>query len=159
MTRRGHYLFIRTENGYFLKAVGQIKYPVSSDLSLFLNKIFENQDFDYFLIDLTETQVLDSTNLGLLAKIARLMLESRNHKTMLISTSEDINELLQSIGYDQVFILVTNPEQLKPPVQISLKGNEVEQFARMAEIYYKVQKMIGGNEAEFVDVVDCLKLQ
>jgi anti-anti-sigma regulatory factor len=59
-----------------------------------------------------ETETIDSTNRSLLARIAKLMKQCGAPKVTLVSIDEDINRLLFSIGFDEVFDIVdaTGPE-------------------------------------------------
>jgi hypothetical protein len=61
------------------------------------------------VIDLTETRSIDSTTLGLLAKLSILSRQKVGLLPTVVTTHEDITRLLQSMGFDQVFNIVDRP--------------------------------------------------
>ena len=58
---------------------------------------------------LTEAQGIDSTNLGLLARIANPVQERFHHKTTLVSTNADVNRTLETMGFFEVFNVDQHP--------------------------------------------------
>ncbi|NIW77982.1 MAG: anti-sigma factor antagonist, partial [Calditrichae bacterium] len=70
-----------------LKFSGDIRYTMGCSLDDFLKKLFKRSDFETILIDLTETRSIDSTSLGLLAKIANFMQHQFHQKAPLVSTN------------------------------------------------------------------------
>jgi anti-anti-sigma regulatory factor len=60
------------------------------------------------VIDLTETRSIDSTTLGLLAKLS-IPVGKVGLLPTVVTTHEDITRLLQSMGFDQVFNIVDRP--------------------------------------------------
>ena len=101
-------------NTYCIRLVGDIRYyAMSCSLDAFLDALFQRQDFDEIVVDLTETNFIDSTNLGLLAKIANFTKQRFDKKTTLISTNENINEVLDKMGFLEIFTL----SQERQPVE------------------------------------------
>ena len=72
----------------------------------FLATTLDNDNFKTVLIDLTETDGIDSTSLGLLAKISVRMKQRHQQLPTIISTNDDITRILLSMGFDRVFILI-----------------------------------------------------
>jgi anti-anti-sigma factor len=111
----GNVLYANHDGLVVFKFVGEIRYTmgdsyrVSASLDAFLDDLFESKDFENILIDLTETDSIDSTNLGLLAKIAQFTERHYGRKPTIISTNEDINAILDSVGFDQVFTTPRSP--------------------------------------------------
>ena len=101
----GKYLYTKYNNIYFIKLIGNITYPISNDLNKFLDRIFMSKDFENIVVDLTQTEQIDSTNIGLLAKIAKFMFDNFNKKTTLISTNKNITQLLVNMGFNKIFII------------------------------------------------------
>lgn len=61
------------QNGTFvLKFVGEVRLTLCSALDATIEKIFTALNFSAIVIDLTETESIDSTTLGLLAKLSIL---------------------------------------------------------------------------------------
>lgn len=85
-----------------LRLVGEVRYTLGTDLDRFIDGVFEKGQCREMLIDLTASESIDSTSLGLLAKIANL-LRSAGRKPTIVSTNPDIDRTLETVGFDQVF--------------------------------------------------------
>ena len=55
---------------YVLKFIGEIRLNLCSTLDNLVESITQDPQFKTVVVDLTETEIIDSTTLGLLAKIA-----------------------------------------------------------------------------------------
>ena len=99
----GEIYYGKQGSAYILKFVGDIRYTLSCSLDNFLDRLFRQNDFCQITVDLTETTNIDSTNLGLLGKIANLMRSRFNRKPFLISTNDNVNRVLDSMGFEDVF--------------------------------------------------------
>ncbi len=99
----GAIYYAKRDTIYVVKFVGDIRCTMSCALDEFLNRLFARGDFDRIAIDLTETTTIDSTNLGLLAKVANFMHGRFHRKPLLISTNDDVNAVLESMGFEDVF--------------------------------------------------------
>ncbi|MBN2657536.1 MAG: STAS domain-containing protein [Spirochaetales bacterium] len=102
----GKYQFAECETFYLIKMSGNLKYTGSGGFDTFVENIFSRIDNKSVVIDLTESLYLDSTNLGILAKIADTMLSKFEKKTTIISSNPDITTLLTNIGFDDFFTIL-----------------------------------------------------
>jgi anti-anti-sigma factor len=91
-----------------LRFMGDIRYTLSPSLECFIEQLFSGEKPRGFVIDLCEVVSIDSTNLGLMAGIANLMRNTENSRVTIICDQLDINELLTSMGFDEVFDIVYN---------------------------------------------------
>ena len=99
----GDIYYAKQDHCYVLKFVGDIRYTQGNALEQFLKRLFRENDFDDMLIDLSETTSIDSTNLGLLAKIANYMRRHQHKRATLVSLNDDVNQTLEGVGFFQVF--------------------------------------------------------
>lgn len=155
----GAVFYTKQEQTYVLKFVGDIRYTMGRSLDVFLDQLFKEQDFNNILIDLTEAESIDSTSLGLLAKIANFMRERFGRKTTLVSTNEDINQILDSVGFGEVFTICRDCEvvaQGGQRVPTSEPGK-----AEMAKTLLEAHSILSGlnekNRKEFKNVIDALR--
>jgi histidyl-tRNA synthetase len=113
------------------------------------------------MVDLRETETIDSTNLGLLARIANLMKQCGVPKVTLVSTNEDINALLFSIGFDEVFDIVDEAGHVMTNGQeLGLPDNTGPDMARTILDAHRILMTLGNdNKARFQDVVELLEEQ
>ena len=93
---------------YFYKLEGNITHLISAGFDESINRIFKNLDIDSVLVDLSTAVYLDSTNLGLLAKIARNLYELNLNQATLISPNEEIIVVLESMGLLNYFTVVND---------------------------------------------------
>ncbi|MEN8165972.1 MAG: STAS domain-containing protein [Pseudomonadota bacterium] len=144
-----------------LKFVGQIRYTIGASLDKFIRSLFDGPKPKGFMVDLRETETIDSTNLGLLAHIANLMKQRGAPKVTLVSTNEDINTLLFSIGFDEVFDIVDEVgHAMTDSRELALQDNTGPDMARTVLDAHRTLISIGDdNKARFKDVVELLEQQ
>ncbi|MEH6388972.1 MULTISPECIES: anti-sigma factor antagonist RssC [Pseudomonas] len=103
----GKIQFAESEGTFVLKFIGDVRLTLCAALDAYIEKIFSALSFDSIIIDLTETENIDSTSLGLLAKLSNLSRQKVGLLPTLVSNHEDMNRLLQSMGFDQVFNILS----------------------------------------------------
>jgi len=64
-----------------IKLNGDVRYTMGCALGDFLNRLFAQTDYDGIIVDLTDAHSIDSTSLGLLARIANFSHQHFAHKT------------------------------------------------------------------------------
>lgn len=94
----------------FLKLSGVLRHPLSKRLNLAVGKLFAWPGVRSVVVDLQAAEFIDSTCLGLLARVATTSQELGYERPVLFSTHREVNRLLRSMGFDRVFVLVENPE-------------------------------------------------
>ena len=161
----GNVYFAKHEGLLVLKFVGEIRYTmgesyrISASLDSFLEQMFEDKGFDNVLIDLSETRNIDSTNLGLLARLAQFTQKHFDRKPTIISTNEDINSILDSVGFSQVFIIVHNPETLGVELEAvpSVSSQDRELARMLLEAHKALTDISEKNRDMFRNVVQILE--
>lgn len=155
----GTVCYAKQDHLYILKFIGEIRYTMSCSVDTFLDKLFANDDFDNILIDLTETISIDSTNLGLLAKIANFVQKRFGHKATIISTNPDINGILDSVGFDQAFTICADRASCREAVQqLSIKDPSRAELAKtLFETHSRLSEMNKKNRETFKNVLDVFK--
>ena len=154
----GKILYACQGNLWFIKMVGEIRYTISAPFNDFLGRLFEGQPVEDILIDLTETTGIDSTNLGLLAKIASRMIERFGRRPSIVLTNEDVRQWLSSMGFDDVFIILeqadASPEALS---EIPDLGHDDRARARVIlDAHRHLMELSEENRETFKNVVDAL---
>jgi anti-anti-sigma factor len=148
-------------NTYFIRLVGDISYyAMSCSLDAFLDEIFRRQDFDEIVVDLTEANFIDSTNLGLLAKIANFIKQRFGKKTTLISTNENINEVLDKIGFSDIFIISQERRSVESAQEqeLTISAPRQESLTKIVlESHERLCNVNDINQGMFEDVVKILK--
>ena len=106
MVDDGRVLHASHDNIHVLRFIGEIRYTLSPSIERFLEGIFAGPAPAGFVVDLTETDSIDSTNLGLLAGIARRMQALAAPRVTIVSNRTEINSVLISMALDEVFDIV-----------------------------------------------------
>ena len=103
---KGKVLYASHNDVHVLRFIGDIRYTLSPSIDRFLEEIFASSKPAGFVIDLTETDSIDSTNLGLLAHLATRMQRLDAQRVTIVSNRADINSVLNSMALDEVFDIV-----------------------------------------------------
>ncbi|MDX1801166.1 MAG: STAS domain-containing protein [Marinobacter sp.] len=146
---------------YVLKFIGEIRLNLCSTLDNLVETITQDPDFKTAVIDLTETEIIDSTTLGLLAKIA-MAAEKRSHfLPTLISTNPDVTRIITSMGFDKIFIIVKEPasriEELEEiPV---LRASEQQVRDKVLDAHRVLMGLNSKNREEFKNLVHALECE
>jgi anti-anti-sigma factor len=103
----GKILFANHNDMYVLKFEGDVRVCLGPTISTFLNSIHRDCGINGTVIDLRQATGIDSTSLGLLAKISLRCQEQLERLPTIVSTNEDITRLLYSMGFDKLFVIDT----------------------------------------------------
>jgi len=155
----GKILVAESQGIYIVKFIGDVRLNLCSTLDQYTDHMFEDEGFKTVIIDLTETQCIDSTSLGQLAKISILYKQKFGQLPTIISTNEDINRILTSMGFDQVFYIV---KELVSKVEYldELPTQTVDEEAmrrHVLEAHKLLMDMNESNREAFKDLVDSLE--
>lgn len=160
--REGHIRFARRGPVVLLKLSGSVTFLRGSDLEAFIRRIFaEGRALD-LVVDLHEAEHLDSTILGLLARTARYQAKCGGQPPCLLSSSDDINLLLDTMGFSGVFAMRTTPAaDLGPLAEIAPAPHTGSERARTVLDAHRALLDLGprreADAAALRDVVDMLR--
>jgi anti-anti-sigma factor len=159
MMTTGKIQFAESEGTFVLKFIGDVRLTLCAALDAYIEKIFSVLTFNAIIIDLTEADGMDSTSLGLLAKLSILSRQKVGFLPTLVSTQDDMNRLLQSMGFDQVFNIVSQPT----PTDTELKDLPVQQLSeervkdKVLEAHRTLMNLNDNNREAFRDLVSALE--
>ncbi|MEA3275627.1 MAG: STAS domain-containing protein [Pseudomonadota bacterium] len=141
---------------------GEIRYFLGPSLGRFLDGLGAGPAPKGFLIDLTQADWLDSTSLGLLARIAKWMQRCGAPKATLFTGGEDITDLLFSVGFDEVFDVVRGGSpnaDASEAVRLEAADAPEQLAATMLEAHRILVSLNERNREEFRDVVGLLEAE
>lgn len=158
MEHKAQFLFACENKKYFIKIIGVPRYTNCANFNYFVNTLLKTNDFEDILIDIRETQFLDSTCLGLLAKLAGAVFTKFNRRMALISTEADINELLKNTGFDKIMLIIDQPNFFLSNLNSLPESPDVEQnmAKMMLEAHENLVLLSSENKKKFKAVVDML---
>lgn len=155
----GKILFAEQDGNYVLKFIGDVRLTLCTTLDHFLESMLDNQGFKAVIIDLTETVGIDSTSLGLIAKISVKMKQRHHTRPTIVSTNDDISRILLSMGFDKVFFLIR--ELTVPPMSLSelspLQESEQLVRQRVLDAHRILMDLNETNRESFRDLVRSLE--
>ena len=146
---------------YVLKFIGEVRLNLCSTLDQIIDDMVSNPEFRTVVIDLSETEVIDSTTLGLLAKIAMASEEQSHFLPTLITTNPDVTRIVQSMGFDQIFLIVREPaSDLEELQEIPLmRASEQEVRDKVLDAHRVLMSLNSHNRDEFRNLVRALEHQ
>ena len=155
----GEIYYACQDGHYVLKFVGEVRLTLCSTIDKHLEQCLSNIDIKDTLIDLTETTNIDSTSLGLVAKLAVKCGEQNMPKPTLVSTNPDITQILLAMGFDQVFLLLdflpTSVKDLKQVPFVLESEDDVRK--RIIHAHRVLIDLNEGNRSAFKDLVETLE--
>lgn len=145
---------------YVLKFTGEVRAPMCATLDNFLERMFNDAEISAILIDLTETEYIDSTALGLIAKTAVFLQMHNQRKPIILSTNQDITRILESMGFDQVFIVLACECHEKCLDELpEVEPSEQEMMEKVISAHRVLMGLSEKNQATFQSLVEALELE
>ncbi len=135
----GRILVAEHDGVFVLKFLGDVRVTLCSSLDQFVESMFSQPNFVSVLIDLTETDGIDSTTLGLLAKLSLESKKISGTVPTIVSTNEGITRVLHSMGFEKVFDIHTEALDAEPePIADNGTGELQEIHCTEDEVKEKV---------------------
>jgi len=159
ISNSGQILYACQEGHYVLKFLGDVRLTMCSTIDEHLRSILARADITDSLIDLTETDNIDSTSLGLIAKLAIKSAKCDLPKPTLVSTNPDVTQILYAMGFDQVFLLLEElPASAKDLVEVpSVQESEEVVKQRIIDAHRVLISLNDANRDEFKDLISALE--
>lgn len=92
---------------YVIKMEGDVRLTLCLSFDKFIDEMFGSENFCSVMFDLAEAQAIDSTTLGLMAKISIGARGLGYDKPLVVSENPSITRLLVSMGFEDIFNIVS----------------------------------------------------
>ena len=152
-------LYAERSGYHVLKFVGDVRLSLSPMISGFLSQMQDTDDCLGVVVDLSETETIDSTALGLIAKLGIVCRDSFAQTLSIVSPKSDITRLLESMSMQEVAIITSQPltdsagfEEL--PEQVV---SETHLLNEVLEAHRTLMGLATDNEEKFRDLVSKLQ--
>lgn len=148
----------RKDSVEYIKFIGVIRYSQCAGLESHIEHLFSNIDFSEIIIDLEQTEMLDSTALGLLAKISIEYKKVSEQKIIIFMKQGELAHILKRVCFDQVFNIVNRSSQTDssykelPP----LAQSEQEVLNSVIKAHKSLAEISPDNEHYFTDITKAL---
>ncbi len=145
---------------FVLKLVGEVRLNFCSTIEASIESIVNDPSFESLVVDLSETTLIDSTTLGLLAKLAIRAKTKSRFLPSIISTNPDITRILLVMGFDTIYLIVKEPavtcEQLQELIPKAAEESEVRM--QVLNAHKVLMDMNEHNRDQFKDLVNALEV-
>lgn len=155
----GKILLAERDGVTVLKFVGDVRVAQGPTISTFINDVGCDKAVKAIVIDLTETVAIDSTSLGLMAKISLRSQESLHVVPTIVSSNENITRILTSMGFEDVFVIVDAAGREVGPMG-ELPTQLLSEEAMRDQVLEAHRILMGLNQTNadaFRDLVDALE--
>lgn len=157
---RGHITHAARDGVHVLRYIGSVNYTLAPGLQRFMDAIIHDRELCGLVFDLTAAESLDSTNLGLMARANEELRGSGAKNSVIISSNEDIDDVLKSMGFDRSFEVVSSSDAA-PAINdeaIAPEPCSVSELQRtMIDAHRALMRLSEAGRLEFEPVVACLE--
>lgn len=156
----GKILAAREGGTHILKLMGDVRLTLCSTLNAYIQSVVDADAAEAVVVDVSEAEQLDSTTLGMLAKLSVKVRERWNIPTTLVSQRPDVTRILESMGFGQVFVLIDQTHGIPPvldevPV---LQTSEAQMRDQILEAHKTLMNMNASNREKFRELVEMLEV-
>lgn len=144
---------------YYLRFVGDVRVTFCVTLSSYLDRLFITENIESVVVDLKSAKAVDSTTLGLLAKLALFLHNKRNLQPLLLVEDPSMIRLLESMGIDELFSFVSElPEDVDKVKELPFtSADNDEARLKVIEAHKILMGMNNKNMNVFSELVKSLE--
>lgn len=156
----GHIFVAEQDNVYIIKLVGDVRLTLCVSFDQFIAAMFEAEHLSSVLFDLRETVGIDSTTLGLIAKISIGARKRGLPDPVVVVNDPSIQRLLVSMGFEDILKIVVASEIAldAPMVPISQPSDDESAVQRrVLEAHKILMQMNQPNRVKFRELVETLQ--
>lgn len=158
----GHVQYACHNDVHLLRFVGEIRCPIAPALGRFFEWLVQACGAGRVAIDLTDTTLIDSTNLGQLARFAIAMQASGGERISILSKREDITIVLKSMGFEGIFQWIDDMEAIEgfAPADIDTPESSRDELAAVVLAAHRtLMGLNDDNQGKFKDMVELLEME
>lgn len=157
--RPGQILVADHAGVYIIKMTGDVRLTLCISFDQFIDAMLAAPNFSSVLFDLSEAEAVDSTTLGLMAKISLLAQEKRNIVPVILATNASIKRILDTMGFADIFKIVNKLEvDIEPEKPLSpVECGEQEVKEKVLEAHKILMGLNEQNRETFKNLVNMLE--
>jgi anti-anti-sigma factor len=154
----GRVLYADHDHVHVLRYVGDVRHPLAPSVSGFIDTLLERMATDDLVVDLSEADAIDSTNLGEIARIADLLNARGGKRAAIISPRPEISQVLFSMAFDEVFDICTESVGSKggEPIPTVPASKDVS-LRVILSAHRRLMQMSESNRKQFSEVVELME--
>ncbi|UTF61164.1 STAS domain-containing protein [Gilvimarinus sp. DA14] len=158
--RPGQILVADHAGVFVIKMLGDVRLTLCISFDQFIDDMFARGDFGGVLFDLSEAEAIDSTTLGLMAKISILGEQRASSRPVIYSTNPSINRILETMGFADIFTIVDELQEPVPdaePLSEEQPDDEDILKTKVIEAHRILMGLNRENKETFTDLVNMLE--
>ena len=147
---------------YVIRFEGDVRVTLCGSFDHYLEKMMADANFASVLVDLSDAVAIDSTSLGVLAKLSLGVQERNKRVPTLVCNAPDILRILVNMGFDDVFAIVDedyDAQRSLAELPVSSDLGEDEMRERVIEAHKVLMGMNEKNAETFKDLVNALEAE
>ncbi len=157
--------YTESEGFYFLSFEGDIRVTLCASFDDFIETIFAHEGMQGVVLDLSKAKNIDSTALGMIAKLSAKSLQALGHPPTALSTNPDIDRILECMGLDQVLTMVSSFDDSLDTSQLvsnlenmPLSDHSTDELCeKVIEAHRVLMNLNASNQLEFRELVSSLE--
>lgn len=151
------------EGVFVIKMEGDVRLTLCLSFDSFIENMFNQSDFKSVVFDLTDAEAIDSTTLGLMAKISINGREKDFDDPIVISQNPSITRLLVTMGFEDIFQIVKDANLAlgdSLPLELDAEGGDESDIrAKVLEAHRTLMGLNDTNKETFKELVESLEEQ
>jgi len=157
---QGKILISDRADDYLLKLVGDVRLTLSGTLNRYMEILFGKNQVKSVVVDMLDADGVDSTTLGLVAKLGLHCREHYQVNVKLFCKNPSIIRTLECMGFDEIIDIFQQPPdefdfELRDLEEVPSGIDEVRK--QVLEAHKLLLKLNPENGAEFTDLINALE--
>ena len=155
----GKILVSDEQGNYLLKLIGDVRVTLCGSLNHHMETIFGSQDVNNVIVDMLEAEGLDSTTLGLMAKLGLHCRKEYGINVQVFCQNPSILRTLDCMGLDEIFDIIQEVPTFNAELHsIEPVSPEVDEIRRqVVEAHRLLMELNPDNSKEFTDLIRALE--
>ncbi len=155
----GRVLAASQDGAYVIRLEGDVRLTLCNTMDDYFQTMFDDPEFASVWVDLCEADGVDSTTLGLLAKLALKVKEKFGFMPVIYSCNPGITRLLKSMAFNRLFQvreqLCCGPEDIAELPMVM--GSEASVKQKVLDAHRVLMGISTENRERFKDLVTALE--
>ncbi len=156
-------ILVGDHNGvYVIRFEGDVRVTICGSFDHYLEVMLRDATFQSVIVDLSDAVAIDSTSLGVLAKLSIGVQGSRSRLPTLVCAQPDILRILDNMGFDDVFAIVDEnfeSQQNLAELPVATDMQEDEMRKRVIDAHRALMDLNEQNRETFHDLVSALEAE
>lgn len=153
----GKILAAQQNSLYLLKLIGDVRVTLCAGLNTYIESLFSGEPPSAVYVDMLETEGVDSTTLGLLAKMGIYCRDILHKKPKIFCTDPGLLRTLETMSLDELFDMVSEAPQVEAPTT-ELECEEVSEDQVRQHVLEAHKMLVELDPEKWGDFVDLIRV-